>query len=228
MAEFSLGYEQNNLHNRGPPGGVEWYSAGQGGYDTTAGYAFSAGPSSAAAFGSFDDEPPLLEELGIDLGGIWKRTRGVLAFRMGAPEMQDLDVGGPLLFSTILGISHLLWHGKVHFGIILGWSVLAAIALWFVAKNIAGDSPDVGACDLYSCYCVLGYCLLPMVAFSIFSIFIPRGLLGVGAGTLTVIWCTALAAKLLVRRSPVLLQHRTLVAYPCFLTYTAFALLTLY
>ena len=47
-------------------------------------------------------------ELGIDLGGIWKRTRGVLAFRMGAPEMQDLDVGGPLLFSTILGVSHLL------------------------------------------------------------------------------------------------------------------------
>ena len=66
------------------------------------------------------------------------------------------------------------WHGKVHFGIILGWSVLAALALWFVAKNIAGDSPDVVACDLYSCYCVLGYCLLPMVAFSIFSILLPR------------------------------------------------------
>ena len=66
------------------------------------------------------------------------------------------------------------WHGKVHFGIILGWSVCAAIALWFVAKNIAGDTPDVAACDLYSCYCVLGYCLLPMVAFSIFSILLPR------------------------------------------------------
>lgn len=49
-----------------------------------------------------------------------------------------------------------------------------------------------------------------------------------GAGALTVIWCTALAAKLLVRRSPVLQQHQALVAYPCFLTYTAFALLTLY
>ena len=47
-------------------------------------------------------------ELGIDLGGIWKRTRGVLTFQMGAPEMQELDVGGPLLFSAILGLSHLL------------------------------------------------------------------------------------------------------------------------
>lgn len=72
------------------------------------------------------------------------------------------------------GWTPLQWHGKVHFGIILGWSVCAAIALWFVAKNIAGDSPDVHACDLYSCYCVLGYCLLPMVAFSIFSILLPR------------------------------------------------------
>ncbi len=47
-------------------------------------------------------------ELGVDLGGIWKRTRGVLTFQMGAPEMQELDVGGPLLFAGILGLSHLL------------------------------------------------------------------------------------------------------------------------
>lgn len=55
-----------------------------------------------------------------------------------------------------------------------------------------------------------------------------RGTLAVAAGCLTVLWCTALAAQLLVRRSPVLRQHRALVAYPCFLTYTAFALLTLF
>ena len=63
----------------------------------------------------------------------------------------------------------------MHFGIILGWSVLAAFALWFVAKNFAGDGAEQSvACDLYSCYCVLGYCLLPMVAFSIFSVLLPR------------------------------------------------------
>jgi len=51
----------------------------------------------------------------------------------------------------------------VHFGIILGWSVLAAFALWFVARSFAGDGAEQSvACDLYSCYCVLGYCLLPM------------------------------------------------------------------
>ncbi len=66
------------------------------------------------------------------------------------------------------------WQGKVHFGIILGWSVLAAMVLWFVVKNISGDSPDVRACTLSSCYSVLGYALLPMVAFSILSVLVPK------------------------------------------------------
>ncbi len=78
-------------------------------------------------------------------------------------------VPDPALFSYLAQ-----WQGKVHFGIILGWSVLAAIVLWFVVNNIAGDSPDVRKCDLSSCYCVLGYALLPMVVFSVLSILLPK------------------------------------------------------
>ena len=63
-------------------------------------------------------------ELGIDLGGIWKRTRGVLTFQMGAPEMQELDVGGPLLFSAILGMSHLLVRAVADAGPCAAWSPL--------------------------------------------------------------------------------------------------------
>ena len=44
----------------------------------------------------------------------------------------------------------------------------------FVVRNIAGDSPDVRKCDLSSCYSCLGYALLPMVAFSLLSILLPR------------------------------------------------------
>ena len=58
--------------------------------------------------------------------------------------------------------------------------------------------------------------------------FACRGFLANAAGGLVVLWCTALAARLLVRRAPVLQPNRVLVAYPCFLTYAAFALLTLY
>ncbi len=101
----------------------------------------------------------------------------------------------------------LQWQGKVHFGIILGWSVLAAMVLWFVVKNIAGDSPDVRACNLSSCYSVLGYALLPMVAFSVLSVLVPKcalpqhthpllsllppspPFLVIGAGTSSRHWC---------------------------------------
>ena len=63
MAEFSLGYDQAGAQSRAPPGGgVEWYSGGTQGYDPSLDYSYSAGPSStAAAYGTFEDEPPLLE-----------------------------------------------------------------------------------------------------------------------------------------------------------------------
>lgn len=63
MAEFSLGYDQAGGQSRAPPGGrVEWYSGGTQGYDPSLDYSYSAGRSStAAAYGTFEDEPPLLE-----------------------------------------------------------------------------------------------------------------------------------------------------------------------
>ena len=43
-----------------------------------------------------------------------------------------------------------------------------------------------------------------------------------------VIWCTVVATKMFVIHTPSLLDHRILVAYPCMLFYSAFALLSLY
>lgn len=81
---------------------------------------------------------------------------------------------------------HISWHWHV-------WCVLRSCSIqWrsptcltksadnkfgarrFVVRNIAGDSPDVRKCDLSSCYSCLGYALLPMVAFSLLSILLPR------------------------------------------------------
>ena len=47
-------------------------------------------------------------ELGIDLGGIWRRTMGVLTGRLRGADLEELDVGGPLFFSAVLGASHLV------------------------------------------------------------------------------------------------------------------------
>lgn len=47
-------------------------------------------------------------ELGIDIPAILRRSRGILLNRLGANEMQELDMGGPLCFALLLGGAHLL------------------------------------------------------------------------------------------------------------------------
>ena len=45
---------------------------------------------------------------------------------------------------------------------------------------------------------------------------------------LTTLWCGRTAGKLFVKRSAALEDHKWLIAYPCTLMYSAFALLTVY
>ena len=47
-------------------------------------------------------------ELGIDIPGIWRRSLGVLLNRTKASDVEELDMGGPLIFCLLLGSIHLL------------------------------------------------------------------------------------------------------------------------
>lgn len=65
--------------------------------------------------------------------------------------------------------------GKLHFGVILGWSVVSSLIVWLVVNSMAGaDNPDSQHLGLYSCCCLLGYCLLPMMVFAVLALIIPR------------------------------------------------------
>jgi len=71
--------------------------------------------------------------------------------------------------------THTLQTGKLHFGVILGWSVVSSIVVWLVVNNMAGtENPESQSLGLYSCCCLLGYCLLPMVVFALLALIIPR------------------------------------------------------
>jgi hypothetical protein len=75
------------------------------------------GSSSGSGGGSvFDDEPPLLEELGINFKDIWSKTLAVsIPFRpMPTVAEDDADLAGPLVFCLLLGTC-LLLTGKVRF-----------------------------------------------------------------------------------------------------------------
>eukprot|EP00877_Chromochloris_zofingiensis_P010383 jgi/Chrzof1/5599/Cz16g08200.t1 len=87
---------------------MEWYS-GQTQYNT-ANYAYAAPPQhvSTAYNSGFEDEPPLLEELGIDVGSILTKTKAILLHQMKSQSLDDLDMGGALIFVLLLGGLHLL------------------------------------------------------------------------------------------------------------------------
>ncbi|KAL4441443.1 hypothetical protein ABPG77_001947 [Micractinium sp. CCAP 211/92] len=237
MAEWHVSaqyQQQRHPAAQGGPagaGGVEWYSAGsnaQYGASSYGGYDVSASQS-GAAYGSFEDEPPLLEELGIDIPSILSRTRSIMTFRLAGHDMDHLDMGGPLIFMALLGAAHLL-VGKMHFGYILGWMVVGGMLLWFVLNSITGsDDPDAKSLDLYSCTCLLGYALLPLVGHALLALALPRrstASLALAAGA--VLWASQTAARLFVRRSPLLDGQHSVVLYPCILMYSSFALLSLY
>jgi len=65
--------------------------------------------------------------------------------------------------------------GKLHFGVILGWSVVGSMAVWFVAHNIGGGGGEGPAAPgLYDCCCLLGYCQLPLLVHALASLLIPK------------------------------------------------------
>lgn len=225
MSEFNLAYDQavNQQGASGGQGEVEWYSGGQ--YAASS-YNYDQGGNSAAAFGSFDDEPPLLEELGIDIPKILRKTSYILTYRLGKHDLLDLDLGGPLVFVAVLGAAHLL-TAKFNFGVLLGWSVVCSLVIWFVVSSMVGpEGPERQAVDLYSCMCLLGYGLLPLVLYSLLSLIIPKGMASNVFAVLCTLWSALTAAKLFTRRSPSLTEFQGLIGYPCLLMYTAFALLT--
>ncbi|PRW51047.1 YIPF5-like protein [Chlorella sorokiniana] len=216
-----------------PGGGVEWYASSTGAAQYGAGsYGYempASGGGGGAAYGSFEDEAPLLEELGIDIPAILSRTRSILTFRLAGHDMANLDMGGPLIFMAMLGFAHLL-VGKMHFGYILGWMVVGSGLLWFVLNSITGtEDPDAKQLDLYSCTCLLGYALLPLVGHALLALLLPRrSVPSMAAAALAVVWAGQTASRLFCRRSPLLDGQQSCVLYPCLLMYSSFALLSLY
>ena len=196
-------------------GGGGWGAAFGGGGGTPD---FTGGPEL--------DEPPLLEELGIDPGQIVRRTVAMLN-PMGRADDNagDDDLAGPLLFAFLMGALHLL-RGRVHFGYILGWFTLSTMAMYWLLNQLAVHGEGI---ELYRTGSVVGYCMLPMCLLAALSIVLPGGLFtGIIAGVL-VMWCTSKSTAQFTRSLPQSSEGKKLVvAYPCFTLYCLFALLSVF
>ncbi|XP_015264154.1 PREDICTED: protein YIPF7 isoform X2 [Gekko japonicus] len=173
---------------------------------------------------SFDEEPPLLEELGINFDHIWQKTLTVLNPMKPADGsiMNETDLTGPMVFCLALGAT-LLLVGKVHFGYVYGMSAIGCITIHALLNLMSIASVSYGCVAS-----VLGYCLLPMVILSSYAvIFSLQGILGTLLALTIIGWCSLSASKIFT--SALAMEgQQLLVAYPCALLYGLFALMTVF
>jgi len=175
--------------------------------------------------GGFEDEPPLLEELGIDFNHIIEKTKVVMnpMRNINQEIVNETDLAGPLVFAFGLA-SCLLLAGKMHFGYIYGISVFAVLMMWLLLKMMApNEGPSFGTVTS-----ILGYCLLPIVLLSGCAIlFSLQGVVGTFLSSLAVLWCSWSSSKLFCSALNMSAQQ-ALVAYPCAMLYGVFALLAVF
>lgn len=180
--------------------------------------------SQSSSVDSFDEEPPLLEELGINFDHIWQKTLTVLNPMKPADGsiMNETDLTGPILFCVALGAT-LLMAGKAQFGYIYGMSAIGCFGIHALLNLMSSSGVSYGCVAS-----VLGYCLLPMVILSSCAVFFSlQGTAGTMSALLIITWCSLSASKIFI--SALAMEgQQLLVAYPCALLYGLFALLTVF
>ncbi|CCH41649.1 putative membrane protein [Wickerhamomyces ciferrii] len=184
----------------------------------------STGILAAFSTSGYSNEPPLLEELGINFNHIKLKTQAVLNPRgkITPDIMIDSDLAGPLLFCLIFG-TFLLLAGKVHFGYIYGVALFGTIALHFFFKLMSENS-----IDFTRTASVLGYCLLPLVPISFAGIFLDlNNLFGYALSAFTIFWSTFSASGFFIAVLK-LDNVRPLIAYPLAMFYSVFVLMAIF
>ncbi|EPS43545.1 hypothetical protein H072_2471 [Dactylellina haptotyla CBS 200.50] len=185
-------------------------------------------PGLLAAFGTsgYDDEPPLLEELGINFRHIKMKTLAVLnpMASMDQHIMDDSDLAGPILFCFMFG-TFLLLSGRVHFGYIYGCALLGSISLHLILNLMAPLGVSINYIRSTS---VLGYCMLPLVFVSFFGVAFPMdGVVGFAVTAVAITWCTYSSSAMFVAVLRVR-DMRMLVAYPLALFYCVFGIMSIF
>ena len=86
--------------------------------------------------GTFESEPPLLEELGINFDHIYQKTIAVLnPFKhTESAIVNEVDLTGPFVFCMALGTA-MLMAGKVHFGYIYGIGAVGVVGMWVLVSQ---------------------------------------------------------------------------------------------
>lgn len=217
----------------GPMGGGAGGSSSANGASNAIG-----GPSDGTGGGTgyspvdYDNEPPLLEELGINMGHIGTKSRAVVlpfsryaSSQLDKSVMEDSDLAGPLVFALALG-GEMLLSGKVSFGYIYGFGLFGCFALALVLNLMS----PTDAISVWTVTSILGYALLPVNALAGINVLLRinrLGVVGVLLAAMVIIWCTVASTRLFENGCG-LRDQRYLVGYPIALIYSAFVIITIF
>ncbi|KAM6970749.1 protein YIPF5 [Aplochiton taeniatus] len=185
---------------------------------------FTPSPTQSMYSSSFDDEPPLLEELGINFDHIWQKTLTVLHPMKAADGsiMNETDLAGPMVFCLAFGAT-LLLTGKIQFGYVYGISAIGCLGMYCLLNLMSMTGVSFGCVAS-----VLGYCLLPMILLASFGVlFSLQGMMGIVITAAIIGWCSLSASKIFIS-ALAMDGQQLLVAYPCGLLYGVFALISVF
>lgn len=171
-----------------------------------------------------DNEPPLLEELGLDLEDIVRKTfEASLNENKDQKLLKETDISGPFLLCLAMGILMLL-QGRMYFGYIYGLGCLSCIAMYLLLNLMSVYEVTLG-CTIT----VLGYCLLPIVLLCFISLLFPlKGVCGLFMSGSAVWWSAKSSSKLFLTVLKLDECEQALIAYPCGLFYSSFALIIMF
>jgi hypothetical protein len=171
-----------------------------------------------------DNEPPILEELGINVDHILQRIQGVIFYKkVDASVLEDSDLCGPLAIMMGLAAA-LLLAGKLAFGYIYGLSIFSAIGVWLLINMMS----QRGGIDLYRTCSILGYGLIPIDLLALIGVVVSlKTSFGTVVSALCIFWSTATSSRFFAAATA-MHQQRWLVAYPIGLVYTCFTLIAVF
>lgn len=181
----------------------------------------------SAFVGRMPEDPPLLEDLGIDFGTIRKESRLVFKVLQRTPVdfsfVRNADLSGPIIF-VILYTFGLVLNYKVHFGYIYFISLVTTVSMYFLLNVM-----DTKAIGFLECCSVLGYSFLPIVLFSFLSILMGRlgGGFRIGCGLVSAGWSSYTASVVFCRYLSLANKYLVL-GYPLLLAYVGFTMIVLF
>jgi len=174
----------------------------------------------------YENEPPLLEELGINIGAVVNKARTVANpfSKIDSSFADDADMTGPVVLGILLGFAH-MFQKKVQFSVIYSQMIVGCLSVYFIFNLMS-----TRGIDLYRSTSVLGYSLLPIVILSFLAPIKYMGSLRfllAPVATACIIWSSSTATKIFV--AVLQLQHQFwLIFYPIALLYTSFVIITIF